>query len=100
MNYPMAAEGLEDNREDAYKYMKAISAGQSNDELINTYLDNANKMLEWLRDKFQYEWVLAGTTYQDYYEMPGSAEKDARWLSLLMVKKLPVRVHGNISGLL
>ncbi|PKO15220.1 MAG: FAD-binding dehydrogenase [Chloroflexi bacterium HGW-Chloroflexi-10] len=75
MNYPMAAEGLEDNREDAYKYMKAISAGQSNDELINTYLDNANKMLEWLRDKFQYEWVLAGTTYQDYYEMPGFRPK-------------------------
>ncbi len=71
MNYPMLAAGIEDNREDAYKYLKTVSAGQSTDELINAYLDNGNKMLEWLRDKYQYEWLMAGTTYQDYYEVPG-----------------------------
>jgi succinate dehydrogenase/fumarate reductase flavoprotein subunit len=74
-NYPMKEAGLEDNREDAFKYLKYISEGQSTDELINAYLDNGPKMLEWLRDKYQYQWVMSGTTFQDYYEIPGSRPK-------------------------
>ena len=45
LNYVMENAGIEDNREDAYKYLKAVSAGQSEDVLINTYLDNANKKI-------------------------------------------------------
>lgn len=76
LNYVMENAGIEDNREDAYKYLKAVSAGQSEDVLINTYLDNANKMLEWSRDKFQFDWLLTeqalgNKNYQDYYEVPG-----------------------------
>lgn len=77
MNYAMKEEGIEDNREDAFKYMKKVSAGQSEDVLINTYLDNANAMCEWTRDKFGYEWLLSGQqrpgnkSFQDYYEVPG-----------------------------
>lgn len=76
MNYAMLASGYEDNREDAYKYMKTISAGQSEDELINTYLDNAPAMAEWSRDKFGYEWLTKeqrsnDRTFQDYYEVDG-----------------------------
>ena len=72
MNYAMAAAGVEDNREDAFKYLKTISAGQSTDTLINAFLDNAPKMLEWSRDAFGFQWLTtAGKSYQDYYEVPG-----------------------------
>jgi len=71
LNYAAKEEGFEDNREDAYKYLKTITAGQSTDELINTYLDNANPMLEWTRDTFGYKWALGGTAFEDYYEVEG-----------------------------
>ncbi len=76
LNYRMQEEGFEDNKEDAVAYMKTVSAGQSDDILINTYVDNAAKLAEWMRDTFGYKWLLAGDTgqgkaYQDYYEVPG-----------------------------
>jgi len=70
-NYVMAEKGLEDNREDAYKYMVAVTDGQSNDELINAYLDNAPKLIEWLRDKFGFEWAIGSSMFNDYYQLPG-----------------------------
>lgn len=75
MNYVMTAAGLEDNRADALKYLQTITGGQSTDELINTYLDNGPKMLEWLRDKFGYQFLMSGTMFQDYYEVPGFRPK-------------------------
>jgi 3-oxosteroid 1-dehydrogenase len=76
VNYPMVAAGLEDNRDDAFKYLKYISDGQSTDDLINTYLDKGPKMLEWLRDKYKYEFLLSATpTFQDYYEVDGFRPK-------------------------
>lgn len=76
MNYRMAEEGIEDNREDAYKYLKAVSDGQSEENLINAYLDNAPKLLEWSRDKFGLKWLnnmeaQNNKNFQDYYELPG-----------------------------
>ena len=71
VNYAMKEAGLEDNREDAYKYLTAATAGQSTDELINTYLDNAPKMLEWLRDKFGFTFSIGNSQYNDYYQYPG-----------------------------
>jgi succinate dehydrogenase/fumarate reductase flavoprotein subunit len=76
MNYRMAEEGIEDNREDAYKYLKAVSDGYSDDVLINAYLDNAPKMVEWSRDKLGLKWynnqeAQGNKNYQDYYELPG-----------------------------
>lgn len=71
-NYVMAANGLEDNREDAIKYLQITTAGQSTDELITNFVDNGNKMLEWLRDKYQYEWLNSGSKgFADYYEVDG-----------------------------
>ncbi|HWR65110.1 MAG TPA: FAD-binding protein [Bellilinea sp.] len=69
-NYVMKEAGIEDNREDAYKYMKALTAEQSTDELIYAYLDNGPLMLEWLRDKFGISW--RGGTINDYYHLPGN----------------------------
>jgi len=72
VNYVMAANGIEDNREDAIKYLQITAAGQSSDELITTFVDNGNKMLEWLRDKYQYEWLNSGSKgFADYYEVDG-----------------------------
>ena len=70
-NYAMKEAGLEDNREDAYKFMKAVTDGQSTDELINTYLDNAPLLAEWLRDKFGVNWQIGTSMFNDYYQLPG-----------------------------
>lgn len=71
VNYLEKEEGIEDNRDDAFKYMKAVSDNQSTDELINAYLDNAPKLLEWMRDKFGVKYAIGGTQYNDYYQLPG-----------------------------
>lgn len=71
VNYAMKEAGLEDNREDAYKYLSAATFGQSTEELINTYLDNAPALIEWLRDKFGYTWSIGNSQYNDYYQLPG-----------------------------
>ena len=72
VNYVMAANGLEDNREDAIKYLQITTAGQSSDELITNFVDNGNRMLEWLRDKYKYEWLNSGSKgFADYYEVDG-----------------------------
>ncbi len=70
-NYLMQAQGIEDNKADALKYLQNVTGGQSNDELMNAYLDNAPKLLEWLRDKFGFEFALGGSAYNDYYQVPG-----------------------------
>ena len=90
VNYVMIAKGIEDNRADALKYLQYITGGQSTDELINAYLDNGPKMLEWLRDKFGYQFLLAGTTYEDYYEVPGFRPQG---------RQVNIAVDGkNVSG--
>jgi 3-oxosteroid 1-dehydrogenase len=74
-NYVMQQAGIEDNRADALKYLQYVSDGQSSDELLNSYLDNGPKMLEWLRDKYQVQFAVTGTMFQDYYEVPGFRPK-------------------------
>jgi succinate dehydrogenase/fumarate reductase flavoprotein subunit len=68
-NYVMKEAGLEDNREDAYLYMKTLSEGMSTDELINAFLDYSPLLPEWLRDKFGISWGLSWVN--DYYQLPG-----------------------------
>jgi len=70
-NFAMKEAGLEDNREDAYKFLKAVTDGQSTDELINAYLDNAPLLAEWLRDKFGIPWQVGTSMFNDYYQLPG-----------------------------
>lgn len=70
-NFVMKEQGYEDNREDAFKYMMDITTGQSTEELINAYIDNAPKLIEWLRDKYNFTWVLGSSMFNDYYQRPG-----------------------------
>lgn len=71
LNYAEAAEGIEDNREDVLKYLKNVTAGQTTDELLESYVDNAPTMLEWLRDSHGYSFGVGGTQYNDYYQVDG-----------------------------
>jgi succinate dehydrogenase/fumarate reductase flavoprotein subunit len=67
-NFVMKAEGLEDNMDDAMDYLHYISRGQTNDELLRSYINNSNAFLEWTRENFGYVWdlLLGGTLYCDY----------------------------------
>jgi succinate dehydrogenase/fumarate reductase flavoprotein subunit len=71
LNYSEIENGIEDNREDVLKYLKTVSAGQSTDELMEAYVDNAGKMLEWLRDDHGYTFSIGSTQYNDYYQVDG-----------------------------
>ncbi len=71
LNYVAKDEGIEDNRDDVFKYLKTVSAGQSSDELLNAFIDSANPMIEWFRDKFGYSWAIGAPTFEDYYEVDG-----------------------------
>jgi succinate dehydrogenase/fumarate reductase flavoprotein subunit len=71
LNYLEKAKGIEDSKEDALKYLKTVTDGQSTDELMNAYLDNGNTMLEWLRDMYAFEFDLGSPMFNDYYEVPG-----------------------------
>lgn len=69
MNYVAKEQGVEDNREDAVKYIMACSDGRAERKLVETYVDNANQFLEWARDTFKWTWgFTSGTMFQDYYE--------------------------------
>lgn len=69
-NYLMKEAGIQDSLEEAFEYMKKAAFGQSNDELIHAYIDNANPTLDYLvknghKPKIQ-------VPYADYYH--GSIE--------------------------
>lgn len=69
VNYVAAEEGIEDNREDAIKYIMACSDGRADQKLVETYVDNAPLWLEWTRDTFGWTWAFtSGNMFQDYYE--------------------------------
>lgn len=70
MNYAMKDAGIEDNREDAFKYLKIITEGQSTDELINAYLDYSPVFAEWMRDTVGITWEV-GPNVNDYYQVAG-----------------------------
>lgn len=66
-NYLMKQAGIKDSKEEALKYMKIVSEGQSTDELMNQYLDKAPEMIEWLRDHAGFNWQRGPGTFADYY---------------------------------
>lgn len=70
-NYAMKEQGLEDTREDAYLFLSTVTDGQSNEELMNSYLDNGPRLIEWLRDNHGFNWVIGSSMFNDYYQLPG-----------------------------
>lgn len=81
MNYVMKEQGLEDNREDAVKYVRLNAESQSTNENIETYVDNASDFIDWTVERLGFQWaVLSGIplygpqSWQDYTNLPGSRE--------------------------
>jgi 3-oxosteroid 1-dehydrogenase len=70
-NSLMKAAGVPDSREEALTYLRHVTRGEVAEELLETYVDSAPAMLEYMLEKthLRMECML---TYMDYYaEVPG-----------------------------
>lgn len=66
------AAGFEDNLDDAFKYVRALSADNVPDENIRSYVDNAAGMLRWVTANTPV--VYTAQPYPDYHaENPGGS---------------------------
>lgn len=66
------AAGFEDNLDDAFKYVRALSADNVPDENIRAFVDNAAPMLRWLTENTPVRY--AAMPYPDYHaENPGGS---------------------------
>ena len=67
-----AAAGFHDNIDDAFKYVRALSADNVPDENIRAYVENASKMLRWMGSNTEIEYH--AFPYPDYHaENPGGS---------------------------
>ncbi|MCP5395290.1 MAG: FAD-binding protein [Sphingomonadaceae bacterium] len=85
-----AASGFEDNLDDAFTYLRGLSADNVPDENIRAYVDNAAPMLRWLTDHTPVQY--AALPYPDYHaEDPGGSPTGFR-------THLPLELDGRILG--
>lgn len=79
--------GFEDDTEDAFKYVRALSADNVPDANIRAYVENAAPMLDWLQAKTKIRY--AAMPYPDYHaENPGGSPTGFRThLPLAMEEK-------------
>lgn len=71
------AAGFEDNLDDAFKYVRALSKDNVPDENIRAYVDNAATMLRWVTANTQV--VYTAQPYPDYHaENPGGSTSGFR----------------------
>ena len=67
-----AAAGFHDHVDDAFKYVRALSADNVPDENIRAYVENASKMLRWMGANTEIEYH--AFPYPDYHaENPGGS---------------------------
>lgn len=67
-----AAAGFHDSVEDAFKYVRALSADNVPDENIRAYVENASKMLRWMGANTEIDYH--AFPYPDYHaENPGGS---------------------------
>lgn len=67
-----AAAGFHDNIDDAFKYVRALSADNVPDENIRAFVENAAKMLRWMGDNTEIDYQ--AFPYPDYHaENPGGS---------------------------
>ncbi|QJB68788.1 FAD-binding protein [Parasphingorhabdus halotolerans] len=66
------AEGFEDDTEDAFKYVRALSADNVPDENIRAYVEKASDMLRWMQANAPVSYI--SYPYPDYHaENPGGS---------------------------
>lgn len=84
------AAGFEDNLDDAFKYLRALSADNVPDENIQAYVDNAAPMLRWLTAHTEVQYL--ALPYPDYHaENPGGSAGGFR-------THLPLEFDGRKLG--
>ena len=84
------AEGFEDNLDDAFTYIRGLSADNVPDENIRAYVDNAAVMLRWITANTPV--VYKAQPYPDYHaENPGGSVTGYR-------THLPEMLDGTLLG--
>lgn len=74
-NRVMRREGLEDNRQDALTYLEKLALGQSSPEVMEAFLDQGPRMLEFIESASTIRWRVAKRmgNQPDYHpEWPGA----------------------------
>lgn len=101
-NYCMRAAGIPDSRAEALRYLSFATFGQGNPELMETFVDTCNAMVDFLRTA-GIEWEI-GAMFQDYYpKFPGGkpkgrglrpvSEGDLQHGELLVLKMQQIAMH-------
>jgi len=84
------AAGFEDNLDDAFKYVRALSADNVPDANIRAFVDNAAAMLRWVTANTEVKYT--SLPYPDYHaENPGGSAKGYR-------THLPEMFDGKLLG--
>ena len=89
MNPWMREAGIEDSREAAISYLRYISAGYSEQEYMETYVDNVNRAIGYLREKADVR--LTQGTGPDFYKTSGAVERGRR----LVPERFPSETLGE-----
>ena len=85
-----AAAGFQDNVDDAFRYVRALSADNVPDENIRAYVENAAKMLRWMGANTAIEYH--AFPYPDYHaENPGGSPAGYR-------THMPLPIDGRQLG--
>lgn len=78
-NLVQKAEGIQDSKEKAMTYLKQISMGQADMELIETYVNLAPEVAADIQKKTGIEWVVA--PYPDYHPEWDGGQRKGRSLN-------------------
>ena len=109
LNHLMLAGGVDDNREDALRYLRALTDGDVDPQVVEAFVDQGPRMLRFLEDNshVRYEAMLH---YADYYqEIPGARPGgrsidplpwDARELGEVFLEMQPSHVQTTVMGLM
>ena len=73
-NYVMKEAGIADSREKIITYIRRVTEGQTDEELINTFVDKSPEMLEWTRDNAGLDWTRTEGPgrFAEYYPFEGA----------------------------
>ena len=73
-NSPVAiAAGAQDSPEDAFKYIRALTADNVPDSQVNAYVEHSPRMLQWVHENTPVRFI--SIPYTDYHaELPGGRE--------------------------
>lgn len=77
-NHAMAAEGIEDSRENALTYLTQLAQGQADQELLDAFVDGGPEMLRFVEEhselRFRVSTIMGDNA--DYHpEWPGAVQK-------------------------